>query len=62
MEQLDGLVPSALFNEEETELHHGIGNEVVVELELLLTEQTKTFCCVLDSFKCSNPKVFLGAT
>ena len=37
MQQLDGLVPPALVYVEQAELQHGVGHQVVVELDLLFT-------------------------
>lgn len=42
MQKFNSLIPSALVNVEQAELHQSVGNEVVVQPDLLLTEQTQT--------------------
>lgn len=41
MQQYDGLVPPALFNIQQTELHQRVGHQVVVKPDLLLTEHIR---------------------
>jgi len=38
VEQLDGLVPAVLTDAEQAELQQGVGDQVVVVPDLLLTE------------------------
>lgn len=42
MQQFDGLVSPGLANTQQTELHQTVGHQVVVELDLLLTEHIET--------------------
>lgn len=42
MQQLDGLVSPPLANTQQAELHQTVGYQVVVKLDLLLTEHMET--------------------